>query len=109
MEEKTLHEVCETFGVSRRAVQGYEKAGLVSASGKNERGHLLYDKNSQERIQQIRMYQQMGFKVKEISLLLDASDQQLKQVLESQIEKLAGEKKQMELLIKKAYELIETM
>ena len=41
MEDKTLHEVCEAFGVSRRAIQGYEKAGLVSASGKNERGYLL--------------------------------------------------------------------
>lgn len=35
MEEKTLHEVCEIYGVSRRAIQGYEKAGLVSASGRS--------------------------------------------------------------------------
>lgn len=51
MKDKTLHEVCETFGVTRRAVQGYEKARLVAASGKNERGYLLYDKKCQERIQ----------------------------------------------------------
>lgn len=35
MKEMTLREVCESANVSRRAVQGYEKAGLVSASGKN--------------------------------------------------------------------------
>ena len=109
MEEKTLHEVCEAFGVSRRAVQGYEKSGLVSASGKNERGHLLYDKQCQERIRQIRLYQQLGFKLREIGSLLDASDPELKQALEYQVKKLAGEKKQMEILIQKARELIETI
>ena len=34
-------EICETLGVSRRALQGYEKAGLVTASGRNKYGHLL--------------------------------------------------------------------
>lgn len=29
---KTLREVCELLQVSRRVIQGYEKAGLVSAS-----------------------------------------------------------------------------
>ena len=31
----TLSEVCSVLEVSRRAVQGYENAGLVSATGKN--------------------------------------------------------------------------
>ena len=38
----TLREVCDTLAVSRRAVQGYEKAGLVSAVGifhKGNQGH----------------------------------------------------------------------
>ena len=55
---KTLHELCDALGVSRRAVQGYEKAGLVSATDKNKYGHLLYDESSQRRIAQIRLYQQ---------------------------------------------------
>ena len=38
MAEMTLRELCDSLGVSRRAVQGYEKAGLVSPEGKNERG-----------------------------------------------------------------------
>ena len=42
MAEMTLRELCDSLGVSRRAVQGYEKAGLVSPEGKNERGYLLY-------------------------------------------------------------------
>ena len=44
MEEMTLREICLSIGVSRRAVQGYEKAKLVSDTGKTKRGHLLYDR-----------------------------------------------------------------
>ncbi len=38
-----LREICREFEISRRTVQGYEKAGLVSASGRNKYGHLQYD------------------------------------------------------------------
>lgn len=34
----TLREVCNKTGVSRRAIQGYEKVGLVLSSGKNKYG-----------------------------------------------------------------------
>ena len=58
---KTLHELRDELGVTRRVIhdgiQGYEKAGLVSATGKNKYGHLLYNEKAQERIVQIRMYQ----------------------------------------------------
>lgn len=38
--EKTLREVCAALQISRRTIQGYEKAGLVSPSGKNKYGYL---------------------------------------------------------------------
>ena len=53
MENFTLREIHASYGISRRAVQGYEKANLVSASGKNEYGHLLYDTAAVNRIQKI--------------------------------------------------------
>ena len=34
-----LREIFETLEISRRALQGYEKAGLVSATGRNKYGH----------------------------------------------------------------------
>ena len=70
----TLREICETLGVSRRALQGYEKAGLVTASGRNKYGHLLYDKDAEMRIAQIKFYQQLGFSIKEITMIIDAPD-----------------------------------
>lgn len=52
---ETLRELCEHTGVSRRAIQGYEKAGLMTAAIKNERGYLLYDSNAQDRVRMIRL------------------------------------------------------
>ena len=79
--EITLREVCAAVRVSRRAVQGYEKAGLVSATGRNNRGYLLYDEAAQERIVKVKMYQEFGFSIKEIVELIDAPQEVLKEAL----------------------------
>lgn len=105
----TLREICVAAGVTRRAVQGYEKAGLVAPTGKTERGYLLYDLNSQERIKLIRLYQQLGFSIKEIKEIIDASNEIKKQAIEERIEKLKEEGNNIESLIDKAYELIEML
>lgn len=109
MKYMTLREVCDAVDVSRRAVQGYEKAGLVSASGKNEYGYLLYDVSSQERIKKIKFYQQLGFTIHEIKNIIDAPNDVLKSALEEKIEKLKEEKSHMEHLVGEAYELITTL
>lgn len=107
MNEITLREVCESFGVSRRAVQGYEKAGLVSATSKNRRGYLLYDTDSQERIKKIKMFQQMGFSIKDICRIIDAPNHILKLALEERIERLKVDSEHTQNMISKAYEMIE--
>lgn len=107
MSDKTLREVCDLLGVTRRAVQGYEKEGLVSATSKNKYGYLLYDEKTQNRIARIKLYQQLGFKVKEIKELIDAPSSVVKEALEKQVECLKEERVKIENLIKKAYELIE--
>lgn len=88
MREKTLREVCRTVGVTRRAIQGYERAGLVTPSGKNERGYLLYDEMEEEKIKKIRLFQEMGFTIKEIQELDHAPNHVLKTALEIRVEKL---------------------
>ena len=70
MSIRTLREVCEVLGISRRTIQGYEELGLLVPSGKNERGWLLYDEACQERIKLLRFYQNAGFQGKEIIVLL---------------------------------------
>ncbi len=106
---KTLHEVYEEFGVTRRAVQGYEKRGLVKPSAKNKYGHLLYDEQAQKRIAIIKDYQRLGFKLKEIEALIDASDELVTAALERQVIKLREEREEKTVLIDMAKKWIEAI
>ena len=98
-ENMTLRELCRTLDISRRTVQGYEAQGLVTSTGKTNMGHLLYDISAQKRIQRIRQYQKYGFKIKEITMLLDASDEQLKLELEKRLSCLRREAARMKQTI----------
>ena len=102
----TLREICETLEVSRRTIQGYEKAGLVAATGRNKYGHLLYDDTAKLRIAQIKFYQQLGFTIKEITVIIDAPNVVLKSALEQQVQKLRKEKTEIDELIEKANPMI---
>lgn len=95
MQEMTLKEVCKKLGVTRRAVQGYEKAGLVSFSGKNKYGYLLYDEFAIEKIRIIKKYQDFGFVIREIKELLVASDEIYVDMMK---ERVATMKKELERL-----------
>lgn len=106
MEEMTLREVCNTIGVSRRAVQGYEKVSLVSATGKNSRGHLLYDDAAQERIKKIKLFQDMGFSIKEIQEIIDSPNEVLKKALMKREEKLKEDREQATVMIQVIEEMI---
>ena len=106
---KTLYEVCDEFKITRRMVQGYEKAGLVSPFGRNKYGHLLYDEECVERIRLVRFYQQMGFHLKEISGLIDALNDEKKSILSERVAMLESEHKEMQMIICRAKEYILTL
>lgn len=105
-EMKTLHEMCILFGVTRRAVQGYEAAGLVSATDKNKYGHLLYGEAEQRRVHRIKLYQRLGFTIREIKDLMDAPNHVVMNALRKQIERLKEEQKKADALIVEAEKLI---
>lgn len=109
MSNMTLREVCEMTKVSRRAIQGYEQAGLVVASARTERGYLLYDERTQQRIQQIKLFQDLGFSVKEIAGIIEAPKDELKSALETKISMLQEKGEKIEVLIIKAKKLIEQL
>lgn len=104
---KTLREICNILEVTRRAVQGYEKAGLVTPSERNKYGYLLYNEIEQERIKNIKLYQQFGFKLKEIKDLIDAPEYVVKEAVERQVSKLRSEITRLSTLIDRAEGLIE--
>ena len=109
MDSKTLRELYDALGVTRRAIQVYEKAGLVSATSKNKYGHLLYDKAAQDRIKLIKLYQQLGFQIAEIKYLIDAPGHIVKAALEQRILVLRAKQIEIDDLIQKAYKLIQNL
>lgn len=104
--EKTLREVCKDLNVTRRAVQGYENAGLASPSGRNERGYLLYDEEAMKRIKQVKMYQDMGFGIKEITHIIDGPKEERRQMLLQKVVKLREQREKLETVIHLAEEMI---
>lgn len=109
MEKMSLREVCDAAKVSRRVIQGYESAGLVSATGRDARGYLLYGEKELEKIKKIRLFQEMGFSIKEISELMEAPKEQLKQALQKRVTDLQKEDVHIKSMIDIAQKMIESL
>ena len=103
---KTLREVCAETGISRRAIQGYEKLGLLTPANRNKYGHLLYDEAGRKQIQLIWFYQQLGFSLKEIQELLDAPNEVKKVALQNKVAQLEVRYGQLQQLIHQAKQYI---
>ena len=98
MQEKTtmsLREMCAATGISRRTVQGYEALGLLRPTGKTQMGHLYYDIAAQDLVHRIHQYQKYGFRLKEISALLDAPRDELCRRLEERLAVLLQKQRDM--------------
>ena len=102
----TLKEVCNYMGVTRRAVQGYEKTGLVQSIEKNKYGHLLYVETAIEKIQEIKQYQEFGFSIKEIQIIQDLPKEKCLEMLENRLELMRLEMQGLQENIGKMEQLI---
>lgn len=103
----SLREMYEFLGLSRRIIQGYEKAGLLKHADKNKYGHLLYDEDAFRRAKKIRFLQQLGFQLKEIKGLIDAPDKVMKEALKRRLVELESERERLGQIIQEAYEYVE--
>lgn len=88
MNQMSLVAICNEYGLSRRAIQGYEKEGLIGPSGRTNRGYLLYDEKTLHRILFIKYCQNIGFSLKDISKFINKSKKVIKKKIEDQIPKL---------------------
>ena len=104
---ETLRELCEHTGVSRRAIQGSEKAGLMSAAARNERGYLLYDAKAHDRVRMIKLLQNLEFSIREIAELDNLSKDEVRREVDAHILRLRQRKVEIDEYIDQAYELIE--
>ena len=71
---KTVHEVSELAGVSVRTLQYYDKIGLLSPTMRSDAGYRLYDDADLARLQQILLFRELEFPLKEIKRIIESPD-----------------------------------
>ncbi len=108
-EMKTLREICERTGASRRAIQGYEKAGLVKPVGRNKYGYLLYDDCEENRIRKIRFLQKLGFTIREIRMMTQMEKEERLNQLKKKIQLMEEDISNKSALIEEAKKIIQKM
>ena len=95
----TVHEVSKRTGVSIRALQYYDKIGLLPPAEYTQAGYRLYDDAALERLQQILLFREMEFSLKEIQTILQSPDFDRDRALEQQIALLTLKKEHLDNLI----------
>jgi DNA-binding transcriptional MerR regulator len=95
----TVNEVSKLTGVTIRTLQYYDRIGLLRPAKYTESGYRLYDDTALERLQQILLFRELEFPLKEIKAILDSSDFDRKKALKQQIELLTLKKEHLEKLI----------
>ena len=94
-----VNEVSKLTGVSIRTLQYYDTIGLLRPSKYTESGYRLYDDTALERLQQILLFKELEFSLKEIKEIIDAPNFDRQKALEQQIELLTLKKEHLENLI----------
>lgn len=95
----TVHEVSRLTGVSIRTLQYYDKIGLLCPAAYTQAGYRLYDHSALERLQQILLFRELEFPLKEIKEILASPDFDREGALEQQIAMLQLKKEHLENLI----------
>lgn len=84
----TVHEVSELTGVSVRALQYYDKIGLLHPAARTAAGYRLYDERDLSRLQQILLFRELEFSLKDIRRILDSPRYDQARALRQQVELL---------------------
>ena len=101
----TVNEVSKLTGVSIRTLQYYDKIGLLHPAGYTEAGYRLYDDTALAALQQILLFRELEFPLKEIKEIISSPDFDRSRALEQQIGLLKLKKKRIENLIDLAEEI----
>ena len=94
-----VHQVSRLTGLSVRTLQYYDKIGLLPPAEYTEAGYRLYDEGALERLQQILLFRELEFPLKEIKAILDSPAFDRQKALEQQITLLEMKKQRLEGLI----------
>ena len=104
----TVKEVSDLTGVSIRTLHYYDQLGLLPAAGHTDSGYRLYDDAALEHLQQILLFRELEFPLKDIQRILTNSAFDRRKALAQQIELLTLKKQHLESLISLAQKTLTT-
>ena len=96
---KTVNEVSKITGVSIRTLHYYDSIGLLSPSKITQSGYRLYDNDALIRLQNILLFRELDFSLKDIAIILNAPDYDKNKILQQQITLLEMQKEHIANLI----------
>ncbi len=115
MEEKKywkLSEVSEMTGLSRKALQEYDRLDMLHPASKTEGGYWLYDETAVNKARMISTFSMAGYKRAEIKNVLDRAEGDNVQILldnyKTVIERLKAQRDQIDAAIR-SFELSDYM
>lgn len=95
MKYHSVKKLAKMAGVSVRTLHHYDHIGLLKPSTRTASGYRMYGEATLLRLQQILFYRELGFKLKEITEVLDDPEFDLLYTLKAHKERLAKEKNLM--------------
>ncbi len=95
----TVNEVSKLTGVSVRTLHYYDEIGLLHPASVLDTGYRLYDEENLKRLQQIMLFRELEFPLKDIKSIIDRPDFDSSKALEQQIEMLRLKKEHIENLM----------
>lgn len=104
---RTVHEVSKITGVSARTLRYYDAIGLLKPAEYTEAGYRLYDDTALVRLQNILLFRELQFPLKEIRAILDRPGFDPEEALRRQIELLELQYRRLGGLISFAREIQE--
>ncbi len=102
---RTVKEVSKITGVSVRTLHHYDAIGLLEPTKVTEAGYRMYDDTALSRLQNILLFRELQFPLKEIKIILDSPDLDPSEVIARQIELLELQYKHIGELITFAREI----
>ena len=95
----TIKQLADLANVSRRTLRYYDQIDLLKPTAVGDNNYRYYDQKTVLRLQQIRFYQELDFSLDDIRKILDKSDFNALQSLQTQKEALLRQAERLNQLI----------
>ncbi len=95
----TVNEVSRLTGLSVRTLQYYDRIGLLAPNRRTDAGYRLYDDTALEKLQQIMLFRELEFPLKEIKEIISDPHFDGKKAIGQQIEMLRLRREHIDGLI----------